>query len=90
MVKFEPVIEISWPALAPTWKLAVPMLPSSSFWPLNSVVLAIRFSSEVSWVTSVCRALRSLAEFDEFDDCTASSRIRCRMSPELDRAPSAV
>src|SRR5919107_5594580 len=50
----------------------------------------MRFSSDVSWVTSVCRALRSPAEFDEFDDCTASSRIRCRMSPELDRAPSAV
>src|SRR5450830_1705694 len=81
---------MSWLALAPTWKLAVPMVPSSSAWPLNEVVVAMRFSSEPSWPTSVCSAWRSLAELVAFDDCTASSRIRCRMSPELDSAPSAV
>src|SRR5471032_2142726 len=66
------------------------MVPSSSVWPLNEVVWAMRFSSELSWPASVCSAWRSLVELVAFDDCTASSRIRCRISPELDSAPSAV
>ena len=39
-------------ALEPTWKLLVPKLPSSSFWPPKVVVSAIRFSSDCSCLTS--------------------------------------
>ncbi|MOA57679.1 hypothetical protein D3C78_1819040 [compost metagenome] len=47
------------PALAPTWNIAPENEPSSSFLPLNSVVLATRSISDTSCVTSDCIALRS-------------------------------
>src|SRR3990167_2313729 len=79
-----------WLALAPTWNCCVPKLPSSSLEPLNSVVCEMRSSSDTSWPTFCCRAWRSPALLEALADCTASSRTRCRMSPEAFSAPSAV
>ncbi len=39
-------------ALAPTWKACVVKVPSSSLRPLNEVVLEMRSSSDLSWLTS--------------------------------------
>jgi hypothetical protein len=59
------------PELAPIWK--VPLnVPSSSFWPLNWVVSPIRFSSWVSWVTSLWIWRRSSLLFVSLPDWTAS------------------
>ena len=79
-----------WLALAPIWNCAVPKVPSSSFWPLNSVLWAMRSSSATSWLTSWFRAWRSEALLVALADCTASSRTRCRMSPAALSAPSVV
>ncbi len=73
--------EIVWftPALAPTWNVALFMVPSITFLPLNSVVRAILSSSAVSWITSSLREDLSEALLVSFADCTASSRIRWRI-----------
>ena len=52
--------------------------------------MAIRVTSVTSWFTSEFRDWRSLAEFVAFADWIASSRIRCRISPDCASAPSAV
>src|SRR3989344_4519407 len=41
-----------WLAFAPTWNCCVPKVPSSNFWPLNSVVCEIRSSSATNWAPS--------------------------------------
>ncbi len=90
MVRKLPVVAVMvWLALAPTWKVAEPKEPSSSFWPLNSVVPAMRSSSDSSWPTSAWMALRSPAELVALADCTDSSRTRCRMFPAPASALSA-
>ena len=78
------------PALAPTWNWAEIIEPSSSFLPLNVVVSAIRVSSCLSWSTSDCREARSEALLVSLADCTANSRMRCRMLVDSCIAPSAV
>src|SRR5262245_42650927 len=45
-----------WLALAPIWNWAVPKVPSSRRWPLNSVLVEMRSSSAMSWLTSAFRA----------------------------------
>src|SRR3954466_15799417 len=78
------------PAFAPTWKLAE-KLPSSSFLPLNVVVLAIRSSSDFSWVTSDWMFAWALALIPpELFACTDRSRMRWRMLCVSVSAPSAV
>ena len=89
MLKLAEVAVMVWLAFAPTWNWALVNEPSSSLRPLNSVVLAMRSSSAVSWFTSAFSASRSEALLVALADCTANSRIRCRMSPELLSAPSA-
>ena len=49
-----------------------------------------RAFSSASCLNSASSAVRSLAPFESFADWTASSRIRCRFSPILPIAPSAV
>ena len=78
------------PALAPTWNCAPAKEPSSRFTPLKVVWLATRSISETSWLTSACRASRSDCELVAFEDCTASSRMRCRLLVTSVSAPSAV
>ena len=56
---------------------------------MNSVVTAMRSSSDSSCPTSAWMALRSLAELVALADCTDSSRTRCRMLPAPARALSA-
>ncbi len=85
-----PVTSMLSPALAPTWNLAEVKLPSSSLVPLKLALPATRSISFFSWLTSCCRAARSSAVLVALDDCTASSRMRCTMSPMLPSAPSAV
>src|SRR4051794_4569937 len=78
------------PALDPTWKTEL-KVPSSSFLPLNVVVLAIRSSSALSWVISDWMfSLASLFRPPELEACTDRSRIRCRMLCVSVSAPSAV
>ena len=89
VLKLAVVAVMRWLALAPTWKSADVKLPSSKFWPLNWVVCAMRSSSFVSCPTSACSAARSLAELVALADCTASSRIRCKVADALPNAPSA-
>ena len=78
------------PADAPTWNTPPANEPSNSFLPLNSLVLATRSISLINCDTSACMALRSLSLLVALDDCTASSRMRCSISPTLLKAPSAV
>ncbi|MDT4833593.1 hypothetical protein FQZ97_672070 [compost metagenome] len=85
----EPMVMLS-PALAPTWKVAAVKEPSSTFLPLNEVCLETRSTSSASCFTSACRASRSSSLLVALADCTASSRMRCSMSPTLPSAPSAV
>ena len=77
-------------ALAPTWKLALVRLPSSRLTPLNLAPSATREISATSCVASAFRLARSAFEIEPLADCTASSRMRCRLSPILLIAPSAV
>src|SRR6185369_5456216 len=63
---------------------------SSSFCPLNSVEVAMRWSSWLNCWTSAFNAERSPLELVALAACTESSRIRCSRSPEDCRAPSAV
>src|SRR5471032_924652 len=79
-----------WLALAPTWNWDAVREPSSTFWPLNWVVLATRSSSWDSAETSPWIDLRSESELVPLADCTASSRIRCSRSPAVLKPPSAV
>ena len=50
----------------------------------------MRSISAASWFTSCCSAWRSEAELLALADCTASSRMRCRLAATLEMAPSAV
>ena len=81
---------IVWFAFAPTWNCCDVNVPSSRLMPLNCVCVATRSISDESCETSCCRAARSDALFVALADCTASSRMRCRLSLTLDSAPSAV
>ena len=78
------------PTLAPTWKAALPKLPSRIFWPLKAVWLAIRSISANRCCTSKSNAARSEAELVALADCTANSRIRCKLELISAKAPSAV
>ncbi len=69
---------------------ALPNVPSSTFWPLNAVWVAMRSTSARRCCTSWSRAARSLALFEALADCTASSRMRCRLLVSSPRADSAV
>src|SRR5882757_5620780 len=82
--------EMIWLALAPTWNCAAENVPSSRFRPLNCVCVATRDTSASNCVTSEFSAARSDDELVALADCRASSRIRCRLSPTWDNAPSAV
>ena len=77
-------------ALAPTWKLAVVSVPLSRLTPLNLALLATRPISATNWVDSAFRLVRSAFDSEPLAACTASSRMRCRLSPILPIAPSAV
>lgn len=79
-----------WLALAPTWKVKTPLEPSNRLVPLKVVWLATRLISFFNWLTSLCTALRSSADNDPLAACTASSRIRCKLSVMAPNAPSAV
>src|ERR1035437_9421878 len=83
-------MEIVWPWLAPTWNCAELKLPSITFRPLKEVWVATRSISEASCETSCCRAARSEELLVALADCTANSRMRCRLSLTAPRAPSAV
>ena len=56
------------PTLAPTWKLALPKLPSRSLVPLKEVWLPIRSISARRCCTSESSAARSEAEYVELAD----------------------
>ncbi|MCW0450866.1 hypothetical protein NB706_003700 [Xanthomonas sacchari] len=79
-----------WPASAPTWNSAPENEPSSSLVPLKLVWLETRSISAASCLTSEFSAPRSVVELVALADCTASSRIRCRLLPISTIAPSAV
>src|SRR5690606_431426 len=81
---------ISWPASAPTWKAWAVKEPSSSLTLLNEVCEATRSISAFSCCASAFSALRSDAELVALRDCTASSRMRCRLLEISPSAPSAV
>ena len=78
------------PELAPTWNPCVPALVARMDRPLNFVVVSVRSISSASAWNSWSRLARSLVPLVELADCTASSRMRCSMSPTLPIAPSAV
>src|SRR5690606_28741677 len=78
------------PWLAPTWKLWFWNEPSSSLTSLKLVVPATRSISANSCCASAFSAPRSEAELVALRDCTASSRMRCRLLPISAIAPSAV
>ncbi|MFA5913507.1 MAG: hypothetical protein WC830_08125, partial [Burkholderiales bacterium] len=77
-------------ALAPTWKFWAVNVPSSTFTPLNEVFCATRSISAESCCTSASIVARSPALLVALADCTASSRIRCRLSEMALSEPSAV
>ena len=81
---------IVWPRFAPTWNAFDENEPSSRFVPLNCVCVATRSISDCSCETSCCSEARSDDEFVALADCTASSRMRCRLPLMEARAPSAV
>ncbi len=81
---------IVWPTLAPTWNVLAVKLPSSRLVPLNDVCVATRSISALSCETSSWSEARSDAELVALADCTASSRMRCRLSVTEASAPSAV
>ena len=87
VARFSPIVS---PTLAPTWKVAVPNVPSSTFWPLNEVCVAMRSISARRCCTSASRAARSDDEFVALAACTASSRMRCRLLVTSASADSAV
>jgi hypothetical protein len=87
VVRFTPIVS---PTFAPTWNWAEPKLPSRTFWPLNEVCEAMRFTSARRCWTSWSRAARSEALFVALADWTASSRMRCRLLVSSSRADSAV
>jgi hypothetical protein len=87
-VMFTPLIE-TWSsvvALAPIWK-SNDVVVVSTAWPLKRVVSAVRVISSCSWLNSFCSASRSLWLLVALVDCTASSRMRCSMSPILPSDP---
>ncbi|MNZ14428.1 hypothetical protein D3C78_313510 [compost metagenome] len=77
------------PSLAPTWMLMVWSLASTST-PLNDVCSEIRSISSRRWVISSWIDCRSDCELVPLDACTASSRMRCRLSFTWSSAPSVV
>ncbi len=78
------------PEFEPTWKAAL-KLPSSSFLPLKVVVLAIRSSSDFSWLSSDWMLpLASVFMPPSFAAWTDRSRMRWRMLCVSVSAPSAV
>ncbi len=86
----EKFTEIVSPTLAPTWKVLVPKVPSRMRRPLKVVCCAIREISAVRCCTSASSAARSEALLVALADCTASSRMRCRLLFSSASAPSAV
>ena len=76
--------------LAPTWKFCAVKVPSSSLMPLKAEVLATRSFSTNSAVASLVSETRSEALLVALADCTASSRIRCRLLEIWAKSPSAV
>ena len=79
-----------WPASAPIWNRAPENLPSSRLVPLKLVWRETRSISSTSCLTSASSASRSVVELVALADCTASSRMRCRLLPISTIAPSAV
>ena len=75
---------------APTWKAKVALVPFKSTWLLNLVPEVSRVTSACSAENSVCRFVRSPELLVPLADCTANSRMRCKESPILPVAPSAV
>ena len=78
------------PWFAPTWNAWLVNEPLSSLVPLNEVSLETRSISAFSCWASAFSAARSVAELVALRDCTASSRMRCRLLPISPIAPSAV
>ncbi len=74
----------------PTWKEAVVVLPSRRWIPLNSVDLAIRFTSLTKALNSSCRVSLSLFDTEPLEAWTASSLRRTRMLLTSFKAPSPV
>src|SRR5690349_12755633 len=78
------------PTLAPTWKAAVPNEPSSTWRPLKVVCCEMRVTSARRCCTSASSAARSFSELVALADCTASSRMRCRLLVTSSSADSVV
>ena len=57
---------------------------------MNAVVDPTRSISCMSCAVSACNAARSVELLDALADCTASSRMRCRLLDTCESAPSAV
>src|SRR5476651_1605368 len=83
-------MEMVLPTFAPTWYVVTPLLPSSTFKPLNEVCEAIRVISAICCCTSWSRAARSEALFEPLADSTARVRMLCRLSVKVASAPPAV
>ena len=82
--------EIDWPESAPTWNTPE-YEPSSSFVPLKFVVVEMRVSSSLSWLTSFWMFAFALSfRLPELEAWTDRSRMRCRMEVLVLSAPSAV
>ncbi len=77
------------PVPAPMWKVSPPALPARIALPLNLVPTSVRSISSASCWNSWSRLARSPLPLVALADCTASSRMRCSMSPTLASAPSA-
>ena len=84
------LIPMVWPAFEPIWKVFLLKEPSRIFMLLNWVVPAMRSISEDSCSTSKFRFTRSSALLVSLADCTASSRMRCKMLVTSSIPPSAV
>ncbi len=81
---------MTWPWSAPTWNAWFMKLPLSNGVPLKLVSSATRWISAFSSCTSASSAMRSELELVALRDCTASSRMRCRLLLISPSAPSAV
>ena len=75
--------------LAPIWKVAL-LVVARMFLPLNWVPPSVRVASCANCTNSSFMLVRSAALLVPLADCTASSRMRWKMSPTLPSAPSAV
>ena len=78
------------PPFAPTWNFCATKEPSSNLLPLKDEFCATRSISDESACTSASSAARSELVLVALADCTANSRMRCKLLLICAKSPSAV